>query len=105
MHLTFSVVICFIQHFGFRPHFVPGPRPARVEGCAATRRVLEAAVSPAPWTHPLQAQVGPFRQSASWQEFITQSLPQTVPSLISSFLFSFELKLAFLTMQKQAKKK
>lgn len=48
----------FMQHFGFRLRFVLGPQSAKVEGCAATRKVLEEAASPGLWTHPLQAQVG-----------------------------------------------
>lgn len=55
--LSFNVVF-LNKHLKFRRHFVPGPRPIRVEGCAVIRKVLEGAVSPGPWTRRLQAQVG-----------------------------------------------
>lgn len=66
-----------IQHFGFRPHFVLGPQPARVEGCPVTQKVLEGAVSPGPWTHPLRAQVEPCRQPVSLPKaYLKQCPPQ-----------------------------
>lgn len=49
--------LLWTQPFGFRLHFVPGPQPTKVLGCAVTRKVLEGAVSLVLWTHPLQVQV------------------------------------------------
>lgn len=48
-----------MQHCGFRARSAPGPRPIRAEGCAATRKVPEAAASRALWTRLLQVQVTP----------------------------------------------